>query len=145
MTMHRLNKKMKYDMHLLMNISVIMIGLILIAGCYGSQTKSIQSASSDLKLINFKGKCGESDFGPSEPKILEKKLDSDILKVKVLTAATCCVDFKGEIEYSDTTINLKFTETGDPCDCICTTTLYYEISGAASDNFDIRLNGKKIS
>ena len=128
-----------------LTISVIVIGLLFIIGCSNKENNSIPPTSSNLKLIDFKGECGESDFGPPEPKILEKKLDSNILKVKVLTAATCCVDFEGEIEYSDAIINLKFIETGEPCDCICTSTLNYEIKGAITDNYNFKLNGKEIN
>jgi hypothetical protein len=124
---------MRYKTLSIIIISIIAIGLLFIIGCNNNENNSIPPTSSNLLLIDFKGECGESE------------LDSNILKVKVLTAATCCVDFEGEIEYSDATINLKFIETGEPCDCICTSTLYYEIEGATSDDYNFKLNGKEIS
>ena len=136
---------MKYKTISVIVISVIIIGLLFIIGCNKQDDNSITPTSSNLQLVNFNGECGESDFGPPEPKILEKKLDSDILKVKVLTAATCCVDFEGEIEYSENALNLKFIETGEPCDCICTSTLYYEIEGATSDDYNFKLNGQELN
>ncbi len=136
---------MKHKLLPIVIVSVIIIGLFFIIRHSDKENNLISPISSKLQLINFQGECGAPDFGPSRSKIIEKDLVSNVLKVKVLTAATCCVNFEGEIEYFDNVINLKFIETGMACDCICTAILYYEIEGAISDNYNFKLNGKKLN
>ena len=123
-------------------IILVLLTLFLLVGC--SNKNLTTQASSNLELIDFNGQCDKSAIEPAKTKILEKKLDSNILKIKILTSANCCGDFEGKIEHSDSDINLEFIQTGDPCYCMCASTLYYEINGATSKNYNLELNNEKL-
>lgn len=97
-------------------------------------------------LTSFSGDC--SDNGPAgKAKILKRNfVSADTMKVKVQTEVTCCVDLVGEIEViNENIINLKYIETGEPCDCLCRGVLYYEIQGVDKRKYIFQLNGKEIS
>lgn len=120
--------------------ALIIIGLILIISINIARKNAIPPAPPDLRLISFNGACGEPDGGPSEPKIVKKEFNSNILKLTALTSSVCCLKFeKGKVEYSDGSINLKYTQSGEPCDCICSSTLHYEIQGATSDTYHFNI------
>ena len=120
----------------------IIIFSLLFAGCTGDADLP---PSSDPMLVEFFGECGESDIGPPEPRIVEKRLDSGILMITVQTEATCCVSFTGEIVYADEILDLRYRETGEPCDCMCAAMLYYEILGASRDDHVLSVNGRLIN
>ena len=118
----------------------IFIFTIFLIGC-----ETIKSNNDELQLINFAGICSDDDGFDTETRILEKSfISKDIMQIKVRTRVTCCVDLEGKIKSHGNTINLKYIETGEPCDCLCEGILNYEIKGADKRLYEFQLNGEKI-
>ena len=134
---------MRYKKVSLIIVSVIVVGLLFIAG-YIYESNSITPASSNLRLINFEMEKGVGgDYW--NPEIINKSFESNVLKIQVLAAVTNCVDIEPDIEHYNNVIDLRFKEIGESCDSHSMKYLYYEIEGATTDNYDFKLNGKKIS
>jgi antitoxin component YwqK of YwqJK toxin-antitoxin module len=95
-----------------------------------------------LKIIEFnKLKC-EQDDGVNYPRvinrIIEQKLSSDTLFIKLGMWATCCVNFIPSASILDDHLILSYIETGTPCECACFYTLVFKIKG-------IRVSPNKIT
>jgi len=49
----------------------------------------------------------------------------------------CCLKFKGEVSFRNDTLFLTAIELGEPCRCLCTYKLSFEIEGLTSDSYDV--------
>jgi hypothetical protein len=93
------------------------------------------------QLLSFTGNCPEDMAMGNEPTIIKWSQGADQLHVTVFLVSTCCLSFEGDIEMTESTINLQHTTRGDPCDCLCNSTLVYKINVTDGQVYDFQING----
>ena len=102
------------------------------------------SFGQDVHLLDFLSSGCDNDLDPYQlqTRIITQEFQGDILEIEVGTSATCCVEFKPSIIFSQDTLNLLFEETGSACECICCYRFTYYIDGLKDNEFGIKLQSK---
>lgn len=107
-----------------------------------------KSLEKGYELLFFELAPCNMDLKPSRLKerISFIQQSNDTLTIEVATVATCCVDMFGEIELKENdTLNLKYTECGHGCVCVCCYALLYQIKSTKKlKELNFQLNGKAI-
>ncbi len=100
----------------------------------------------EIKLVNFIfSDCDKSvDVYRIKTRIINQNFSGDTLQINVGLVALCCVDFLPSIKFENDTLDLLYTETGVPCDCVCCYQFSYYITGITSKTFKVKLQSKFI-
>lgn len=57
---------------------------------------------------------------------------------------SCCLELDPSAKIDGMTINIDYTEVGDPCDCICYYTINYTLSGVTSGTWSVVSGGQSV-
>ena len=114
----------------------------------------INICCAQLKLIDFEYEDWDPDSfvvkdkhryrAPRTPQIIERRINSGILTIKIVDMPVCYDSYKGKIEVRGNTINLKVIEMGHQMDCMLFYVFTYKIKGVSRDNYKIQLDGRDI-
>lgn len=106
-------------------------------------------SSNHIDLLAFSGKCGETLIEDRKAKIYREEVRARTLVIEIRAAATCCMDFRGDLEVDNDVINLKYEQYGRACNCICESTLVYTLGSSIDKDFStkgyiFKLNGEVL-
>ncbi|MCF8238454.1 MAG: hypothetical protein K9I85_09890 [Saprospiraceae bacterium] len=76
--------------------------------------------------------------------ILEFVQSGDTATFNVSVVSDCCSKFEGQLELSNRTLTLDYTNTGDVCDCYCVYQMQFVIRGVHEDTKTILFHKEEL-
>lgn len=116
--------------------------LSLLAGCPAS-TDDTSAATGGLTVTNFVQQDCDGDSGT-----LNEALRADpgtagntVDVAHDAVSGTCCVSLAASATAADGTINVTYTESGTPCDCMCRYDVTYTLGNVPSGDWSVAAGG----
>lgn len=98
-------------------------------GCAGDCGVSVESAFSS---------CDENDPDPVMSSLMATPVAPGAIEVTESGFETsCCLELDPQVAVDGMTLNITYTEIGDPCDCICFYTIDTVLSGLAPGTWTV--------
>lgn len=102
----------------------------------------------NLELINYQQSVCDQTVDPYriKPRIISFKHHKDTLDIEIGFAATCCIDYIPDINYSNDTLYVKYKEKEGSigCSCICCYNFSHKIKGIDKSKITVKLENEII-
>jgi hypothetical protein len=107
--------------------------LMLLAGC------GTPVAAGDMDVTGFsKVESTECDSGDTSCQSLAATVSgTSVHVVDSAVTLTCCMDTTPVVSVDGAIVSVEYTESGDPCDCVCNHDLAYDIGPFESGTWTI--------
>ncbi len=108
--------------------------LLLLAGC-----PSGPPSGDHIRVRNFvQADCAGDSGSVTESLVASPGSEAYTIDVEHdALGATCCVSLAAKAEASEGTINVTYTESGTPCDCMCRYDVTYSLENVPSGDWTV--------